>query len=255
MQLKNVKPVPLSETLLSKARNRVYRVGIELEGGWLALPEGTEPTHDGSVRGLNAVDPKRGPIPLKCGELPSPPIAVETIPTWMKRFYPSHVNETCGLHVHMSFKTALTYQRLMVPAYPATIIAEFRKWAEKEGLKGGLTGSTGEHPIWPRLRGESEFCQHVFFADQQALKASKDYDRHRNGHRYSVINYCYSAHSTVECRLLPMMESCDAGIRAVKHVIAVTNAFLVATAAKEEHLKSAVVVDDECLYDERHETV
>lgn len=170
------------------------------------------------------------------GELPSHPLEVKDFPTWMRASYPTHVNATCGLHVHMSFKSALYYQLLMTPAYQATIIAYLTKWAREEGL-------VAKHPIWPRLAGKSEYAQHLFHADQQACTKQKDHDRKRPGHRYTAISYPYSQHGTVECRILPMMEDVRVGISAVQAVLDITNASLVAAAKHEERLRLNVPPD------------
>ena len=254
MKLDSFSAVSLDKALLSKAlssvenrgRCAIYRVGVELEGGWKKVPQGVQLAHDGSVK-VEAVDKLGTPVKLALGELPSPVLEVTNLETWMNKYYPSHVNDTCGLHVHMSFRTALTYQRLMVGEFPKTVIAEFQKWALDEKLPN-------THPIWPRLRGESEFCQHVFYASEQAIKVGKDYDRHRRGHRYSVINYCYSK-GTMECRLLPMMDTPEQGIRAVKHLLSITGAFLVATAKKEPVIAGDFTVAEDAIREVRRETV
>jgi len=222
-----------------KMRNRVYRVGIELEGGWKTLPKGTHLARDGSVRVSETSDSG----PLQVGELQSPPMPVEGLSAWMKTYYPDCVDETCGMHVHLSFKSALTYQQLMIPSYPATIVAYITKWAKENKLPE-------THAIWPRLRGDNIFCQHVFYADQQVQHKEKVYDSSRPGHRYSVINYCHTRHSTLECRLLPMMDTMEQAISAIKETINITNAFLVASAAKEEKVKAVYVIDDEKLVEE-----
>lgn len=267
---------------LGHSKNRIYRVGIELEGGWEKLPAGVNLTHDGSVR-VRApanvqADPalaaryvelnglyQRGGISrvlmteflrlhdmfggggaggLHTGEIPSPPLELTAYPAWMKAFYPHHVNETCGLHVHLSFENAKLYQLLMTPSYPATIVRYVNSWATRENLPP-------EHCIWGRIKGKSEYCQHMFYADLQARRTEKDHDRQRHGNRYTVINYCYGIHNTAECRILPMMATCDLGISAVKNVIDVTNAFLVASAKREERISSKYEVDDDGL----HETI
>ena len=254
------KPLDLDK-ILGKTRNQIYRVGIELEGAWTNLPEGTLPTHDGSVVIQPPPDPEfdkkysawslayrrhrdRGeyfaqPEPqrtFRTGEIPSPPIEVEKVAPWMKQFYPQYVNETCGLHVHMSFKTALQYQRLMTPAYPATIIEYFTAWAKNEKLKES-------HPLWERLSGKNRYCRHEFHADQQ-VTSKKDHSQTRPGHRYTVVNYCYSVYQgTMECRLLPMMDTPEQGIRAVQHVLDITNAFLVTYKAREERAAAKVEAD------------
>lgn len=226
---------PLSLDHLTKVRNRVYRIGIELEGGWKTLPPGTNLARDGSVR-FRDEDMLSGLRHM--GEIPSPVLTVEQWPTWMKQFYPHFVNETCGLHVHLSFRSALTYSRLMAPTYPSTIIAYLTAWAKQENLSSA-------HPIWPRLAGKSEYCQHVFAADEQIKNVTKDYDHHRPGNRYSAINYCYCVNNTLECRVLPMLETVEQAIRAVANIIQTTNAFLVATARREERLKITHITDAE----------
>lgn len=273
------------DKVLGKARNYIYRVGIELEGGWKTLPDGCRGlTHDGSVviqadaepltpvqmrreqqtiqRQLDRGDITtrmaqqainnltRGRTPdLQQGELPSEILEVEKFPAWMRTFYPSHVNASCGLHVHMSFLQAIYYQRLMTPAYPATIVKYVASWAKGEGLPA-------DHPIWARLSGKSEYCQHRYFADQQAT-SPKDHDRRRVGHRYTVINYCHREHGTIECRLLPMLDTAEQGIRAVQNVLNITNAFLHAYRRKEVRHKQEIVVrgGDERISESRQDYV
>lgn len=264
------------EKVLGKARNRVYLVGLELEGGWKDLPDGVVLQRDGSVQvpthqsvpvtpeaflervresairqGFSTTrtaamveqervriqhDPPYQSVAIHVGELPSEPLELSKFPTWMRRYYPSHVNESCGLHVHMSFKSALHYQQLMVPEYPATMVAYITKWAKDAAIPK-------EHPIWKRLNGKNQFCKQEFFADQQVAKMNKNYGHDGVGHRYTVINYCYGLHATLECRVLPMLEDAEVAIKAVQHVIDVTNAFLVTRAKREEKLKADVVVD------------
>lgn len=222
-----------------RMRNRVYRVGIELEGGWSKLPAGCRLAHDGSVHMSEAqlLDGCR-----YHGECPSPILEVETPDgshpwmSWMKSYYPHFVNDSCGMHVHMSFLTALTYQRLMNERFPATIVAYMGKWAKDHKL-------SKDHPIWERLSGNSRFCQHVFYADLQAKTTQKDHDQNREGHRYTVMNYCWASKNTMECRLLPMMDTVEQGIAAVQEVIDITNGYLVATSARELKHKAEILDD------------
>lgn len=232
------------DTHFGKARNRIHRVGIELEGGWSTIPRGMNLTHDGSVR-FRDIDVASLLVPIRhAGELPSPPLEVVQYPAWMKVYYPAAVNETCGMHVHLSFKSAFTYQQLMAPSYPATILAYITKWARREGLEEN-------HPLWPRLKGESVYCQHIFSADEQASTQVKGHDQHAPGHRYTVINYCWSRYSTLECRLLPMMKTVEQGISAVQEIINITNAYLVAAAKREKRVSIKHIVDDVEVREER----
>jgi len=200
------------DALLGKPKNRVARVGVELEGGWTKLPEGAHLEHDGSVyRGMRATG-------IQYGEIQLGPMLPAQLPAAMRKYYPDHVNASCGLHLHMGFETVLHYSILMVPEYQDTIIEYVRRWAEKEGIDK-------KHGLWHRLSGKSEFCQHKFWPDEQA-RARRDHDQNRHGHRYTVINYCYTAHGTIECRLLQMFKDVEQSIRALRLVIDVTNACL-----------------------------
>lgn len=221
----------ISTQLPKPMRQRVNLVGVELEGGWDKLPPETKLTHDGSVV-------FRGDKPIKhVGELPSPPIEVEKIEPWMKTFYPQFVNDTCGLHVHMSFKKALTYQQLMDPSFQATIFEFIARWAKGENVPS-------THPIWKRLNGSSQYCTNQFHADAQARATSKRVqDASGTASRYTAINYCYKLHNTLECRLLPMFDDWQQAYRAVMEVLRITNAYLVVRAAREEPVNVAIAAD------------
>ena len=219
------------DAYLGKAKNRIAKVGVELEGGWKVVPPGIELHHDGSV----AVSPPDG-TRVRSGELPSPPLLVKDFPVWMKQYYPSHVNATCGMHVHMSFESALHYSRLMTPEYPATIVEYVRQWATNEKLPA-------THPIWDRVSGKSRYCRLEFDADRQIRATSKAFTQDRPGHRYTVINFCYSYHGTLECRLLPMMDTAEQGIEAVQLILDITNAALLSMKKKEEKVQAGVLVD------------
>lgn len=263
------------DKFLGKARNFIELAGVELEGGWTSLPPGANIVHDGSVQvpqpastngaslsyarerqrnvdAFNAGNISRtiytarareidvrervANVYWQTGELPSEPRPTHEIATWMRAYYPQHVNDTCGLHVHMSFKSVLHYQRLMTPAFMWSIVNYVRKWAETEGLPK-------THPIWPRLEGKSRYCKLQFHADLQSQQRAKDHDQQRPGNRYTAINYCFSVHQTIECRLLPMMEGADLGIRAVQNIFDITNAFLVGSREKEQALKTELKAD------------
>lgn len=248
---------PLDLDSFLKARNRVHRVGIELEGGWAKVAPGINIVRDGSVR-FNE-DTIYGLKLRYVGELASPPLEVKTpsnewspeFLSFMRTNYPLTHNDTCGMHVHLSFTSCFAYQRLMVPSYPGTIVAYMSKWAAQQGLP--LT-----HPIWDRLANKSRYCQHLFYADDQSRSRGKDYDQHREGHRYTLINYCWSRYQTLECRLLPMMGTVDLAISAIQEIVTITNAFLRATAkrtggalAREERLKLSHVVEEEVTKEEK----
>lgn len=238
--------IDLTTQLSKPTRNRVYMVGVELEGGWTrdGLPQDTKPIRDGSVHipqpevpleiaenGGSAYDRWiYANVPTFVGEIPSPPLDLSVVPRWLHTFYPQAHNETCGMHVHMSFRDAIAYTRLMVPEYQDTVIEYFKRWAAEH--------LPADHHIWPRLRGENEYCQHLFFPDAQSMQAEKDYNHHRYGCRYTAIVYRFKKLGTIECRLLSMMPTPALAADAVRHLVTITNAFLGATSKTRKREKT-----------------
>lgn len=282
------------DRLLGKCKNRIYFVGVELEGGWDKLPPGTKLIRDGSIhfegdgppqfsrirlsaeQGLRydtliEINRERGftpresveyetlyragmatpagmIIPAHIGEIPSEPLDPKDYAKWMTTMFPHHVNNTCGMHVHMSFRSALTYQRLMVPEYQSTLLHYLEKWAKGMDLPK-------DHPLWDRLASKSEHCQDKFWPDQQARCTHKDYDKNKKGHRYTHVNYCWNQHSTLEVRTLPMFKEVDQAIKAVKEILSITNAFIVVDARREEKYKASLEAEDDHFNEEMIECV
>lgn len=230
------KPVTLEG--VRKFNDRINLIGIELEGGFAKLPEGVKLVRDSSVQFSQDEILKHGLSGATIGELPSPPLEIADWKKWIKKYYPTCSNATCGMHVHMSFKTPFAYNKLMVEKYPATIVAYVKRWSEENSLPK-------DHPIWSRLAGKCEYCQHVFNPDLQLQNRNKDYDHHRDGNRYSAIAFHYNRLRTIECRLLPMMSSVDLAISAIQNIMDTTNKFLVATASKEVKYVSKLYDSDD----------
>ncbi len=251
-----------------KVKNRVYRVGIELEGGWDKVPHGIKLEHDGSVviripatkvedvyskekiaaakqAGIILPDFRQQFKNIHTGEIPSMILEPKDFPDWVNKYYPNYVNETCGMHMHMSFETALHYSKLMTPDYGSCIVAATTAWAKDQGLGKN-------HPIWKRLAGKNQYCQAKFWADDQARKQTKDHNREGHGNRYTMISYPYSLKGTIECRLLPMMDTSEQAVSALKMILNTTNACLSLSggrkgdkAKKDIHLNSGDEVYNE----------
>jgi hypothetical protein len=238
----DAKPLDI-DAVLGKVKNRVALVGVELEGGWIELPPGVaQLDHDGSV--FNG----RMPAGVRyIGELPIGPALPAGIGELIRQNHPQKVNNTCGMHVHMSFETLWYYHVLMVPEYTKTVIHYLTKWAEEQKFKDS-------HHIWPRLKGESRFCRDEFWPDMQAGTKRKDHNQERPGHRYTHVHYC-GRHSppTIEIRTLPMMDKIKTAISAVHRVIDITNACLYVLGPKSSKLDkgvSRITMPDNMIYEE-----
>lgn len=231
------------DNLLGVGKNRIARVGVELEGGWVTVPAGCRVQRDSSVQ-VTSNDPNL--ILSNIGEIASDPRAPVGIAAWMRKYYPAKVDASCGLHVHMSFEAVRYYQLLMdTPDYQATMLHYLGVWAKKEGLPAA-------HSLYPRLAGKNEYCNQKFWPEKQARDKQKDYDHHRDGNRYSAITYPWSRHGTIECRVLPMMRDVEESIRGVHTVLEITNACVYFLGrARDERVKTGVSMAHEGRYTEK----
>ena len=184
--------------------NNIYRVGIELEGGWAERPP-TRLHHDGSVT-VRA---------RHVGEVSSSPLTEGRWKAWMEANHPSSVNASCGLHVHVSVTSRLAYMALMEPEFRKHLISELRRW-------GQATGIDDQSGLYYRLDGRNHFCSAADRAEAQA-SASVKIDQ-----RYSQVNCCARLHGTVEIRVLPMFATHEVGVAAVARVIEIVESYLAA---------------------------
>lgn len=223
--------------------NRVKRMGVELEGAWRKLPPGIVLEHDGSV-----FRRERGGMGLSdenIGELPIGPIEIAAMPRNVKRYYPDLVNESCGMHIHMSFRDLLHYGWLMKEDFQDTMITHLLEWALEEKFPPN-------HHIWARLRGENLFCQRQYWPDAQASRKVKDHDQGRPGHRYTIVNYV-GRQNTIEVRVLPMMTTSAQAIRGIQRVIDITNASLIKLATRKDKIRGRLELPDVGIYEESEE--
>lgn len=243
-----------------KVRNRITTIGVELEGGWnhpkIQIHRDTSvqikcPTQwtvanqrewdtayfAGNREVLNRLNKIRSKIEnFATGEYPTPPMETfEELSREVKTYYPDHVNDTCGLHVHMSFEKIGYYQSLIDPAYPATLLKYLDQWGHDQNLPG-------DHPLWARLRGEKVYCKRIFCDSDQIRRRTKDFDRDRRDGRYTVVAYHWSRLRTVECRVLPMFETADQALSAIEQVLKITNLFLVERKLRTE-IKGSLSTD------------
>ncbi len=212
-----VTPLDIDSLLSDVPWNRIERVGIELEGAWKVVPDGQSLTRDTSV-----FKDQGNSVPgHKVGELPIGPMMPASIPAKMKKFYPDLVDHSCGMHVHMSFEDLWLYGLLMSQEYLETVCEYLTRWAKKEGFPA-------DHYIWPRLRGDSVYCQKKFWPMDQVNFRQKDHDQKRQGHRYTIVNFVNRPPNvpTVEVRVLPMMKTVEQALRAIDMVLDITNASL-----------------------------
>jgi hypothetical protein len=186
---------------------RINKVGVELEGAWLTRPPNAAFTHDGSVSVPGLFD--------RVGEYVSAPIATwPDVITWVTETYPSKANDTCGMHVHTSFKSKRDYARLMTPEFWEYFTERITAWGRRVNL--GLN-----HPFWRRLEGSNQYCHKRFQPDVQVTQRRKYYSE-----RYTQLNYCFRIHGTIECRLFPVFKEARIAVSAINELLDIYETYL-----------------------------
>lgn len=203
------------------ARNRIGKIGLEVEGAWISQPHGMK--RDGSVTGSFAAP--------HVGEMASAPIAtLDEAETWLRNYYPQEVNSTCGFHVHVSLNN-LYYSRLICDDFNMKFLSAMEEFYSR------FRGEPSFDRFRQRLDGQNRYCQKRFQPEEQ-LWRMEAYGDHDRTPRYRQLNYCYGRHGTLECRLFPCFESVTHSIEGMKAFIGSINEFL-ATCSPEK----AFVVD------------
>lgn len=197
----------------------IITVGIELEGAWDQCPENEQVHHDGSVRVTGNFS----------GEISSRPLPVDQVIPWIQRCYPTKSDKSCGLHIHISLDNKLSYMRLMSKDFYDYFIKEFTVW----GNSLDITST----PFWERIRGDNQYCRKEFNPDKQAES------KQRNDSRYAHLNFCYTLHKTLECRLLPCFTKVELSVSAVNKFLEIVETYL-AQNKREPKYKGAIEDSD-----------
>lgn len=198
----------------------IDKIGVELEGGW------TDPDfligHDGSVNvRANVV-----------GELASPILNPEDVEDWVTKHYPDAINNTCGLHVHISLKHVLHYSLLMERTFFDFFTKSLLAWGKEKNI-------IKSHPFWDRLAGTNRYCKNEFIPERQVFHKQ----RHEN--RYTMLNYTWAKFNTIECRVLPGFKMAKIGISAILKVMDLFEEYLASLKTRERAQTSEVVFEDD----------
>ena len=201
----------------------IYRLGVELEGGWDRTIPGEVIGRDSSVEDLDCDH---------AGELASKPLKLEPLLEWVKLCHPQYVNDSCGMHVHLSLKRLDDYTRLMDPRFAAYFKASMESLGQEMVLPE-------HHEFWKRLSGKNHYCEANFIPQQQY--SAKD----KPSTRYTQLNFCWAYHGTVECRLFPAFETYKQAQQAITGLVKCVDGYLDKPERVKPRLLQFMLMDDE----------
>lgn len=202
----------------------INRIGIELEGGWDKTPVGLFPDHSVKVK---------APV---VGEIASQPGTLEELEDWIHKNYPKYIDNSCGVHIHVSFKDKVNnFLVLMEPKFYDYFKPFMESWAKNEKLPA-------DHAFWTRFKGLNKFCKDEFKPEAQILINNKGTDV-----RYTQLNYCFAMHGTIENRLFPAFKEPETIVSAMNATVLCYESYL------EKNAETLTKVFEEVIFEEQFE--
>lgn len=190
----------------------IDKIGVELEGGWDERPtfyimrnhldsSVVGEAHDGSVR-VNA---------SWVGEVRVGPLEFKNLTEWqrvLKCMWPQHTNYSCGMHVHLSFKSIRHYDLLANSQVLWPMLRERLEVFQQKNFK------FANSRLAKRLKGDNQYCRTNRLGPETAWKQLRgDEDR------YKAVNWCaFPQHGTLEIRVLPQISSPAKGLAMIMTV-------------------------------------
>lgn len=200
---------------------RAYaKVGIEIEGLWnnlretrrRAAAEGMGGCQDGSVR----VNPDSN---AEGYEFQTNPGTLREALSQLVAYYPDETNDSCGMHVHVSFNVSTDASLLATQQFFDYFRARWNAWGQREHVWGynAVDPGASRGTFWHRLFGQNDYCRVNSSTERNILSMD----------RYHQLNFsAWNEHRTVECRLLPMFKSARLGVSAVQELLAIFEDYL-----------------------------
>ena len=202
-------PTPVSDArpVVSDEKFKfITKVGVEFEGGWISRPSFTVHSDgsvscDGEIRGESHTDPVDN---------------MKSLFDEIKAKYPDIVNQSCGMHVHISlpelyytFLTTSKFWEYFCTKMPAVIemLKSSKKTVDYERFNS-------------RFMGGNTYCKKEFRPHNQI------WETHKGSDRYTMLNFCYGLHHTMECRLFPMCESISNARLIITEYLHIVESFL-----------------------------
>jgi hypothetical protein len=203
----------------------IDKIGLEVEGGWICQDGyrgGNIASHNHSIIFDRSVQFRRRPRNTEEAELQNSFVAGEInspaytdfseINQFLNLYWPDQTNASCGFHIHASFKSEDYYNLLMDDEFYLLFKKELPIIEHKLKL-GAITKR--------RIAGKNRFCKDEWNPSRQK-RAEEKY----HPYRYSMINFCWNLHRTVEVRVFSAHIPMEKSFHLVRWWVNIINKFL-----------------------------
>lgn len=218
----------------------IYKVGIELEGGWNDPKwRDVQITSDDSLPADPPKSWKNGAMCQHWGEAVSPPLLPEVAPKWIKEHYPDGGSARCSVHVHVSLKkgAAAMAELATLPFYDK-FLTTMKIWGE-----ANLSHPVDRDLFFIRLSGKNKYCRLAFRPQRQMFRVVKHPAVDDNARR-SILNFPWALHGTMEIRLFPLFRQPATAISAVGASLDCIEEFLATTKWGSPTKKTRILLQD-----------
>ena len=182
----------------------IDRIGVEIEGLWhkdidntvlrkkLHRLKGWTRNYDSFIQSDGSISIGNSNPDYDDYEITTPPLdlrntlkAISMITKFLK-----HTNDTCGFHIHASFKDTNNYLKLTQPDFMTSFVKVMTKTFPET-----------------KIRTTNNFCRGTYDTGQEVSTIERQFiDTYKERTRYKAVNFCYGLHKTVEFRLFPAMQ-------------------------------------------------
>lgn len=202
----------------------IDKISGEIEGGWDKARSDLVP--DASLGAVPFYDS------VSSGELiPQQPFEnMEDFEKWITDNWPTEVTERCAFHVHFSLKNINLYSQCIDEKFYQNFVGAMNQLVKDKSIINPQ--------FIKRLRGENKYCKNRFDPDSQLHVIGK------GEHRYTLLNYSWAYHKTIECRLFPTFEWPQTAVTAVKALVNCVEGYFDKNPPIDPVIKTEIVDDE-----------
>ena len=130
--------------------------------------------------------------------------------------YPDEHDSSCGMHMHISFKSKRAYMTLISSHFKDELMDFYYNWLDQNKINENSRA-------YQRLKGNT-YCENTFRKeDVETQLYARDKD---SSVRYRVLNYCFSLHNTIELRFLNIFDKKEISLKCVKAIIKFIDSYI-----------------------------
>lgn len=138
----------------------------------------------------------------------NPCSSIRDLVNYVNENYPDHHDSTCGLHLHISFKSPVYYAVLVSEKFYDNLMKFYKSWLYHNNINSNSRA-------FKRLEG-NRYCENKFNLDEinQQIECN-----HKSDYRYRVLNYCWNLHGTLELRFLNIFDQQELTNKCIKDLV------------------------------------